>query len=76
MEILDFFIRLYLLFHIRNVAISFIAINVYFFIANKFNIFAHVNNRSLHSTQTITSAGIIMPTLLLLFFFIRIYIYK
>ena len=54
-----------------GVAISFVAINVYFVIAKKFNIFAHVNNRSLHVKETITSTGIIMPLVLLVCFFIE-----
>lgn len=67
MEILDLFLLDFISYFILGMSASFIAIKVYFFIANKFNIFAYVNNRSLHSTQTITSAGIIIPILLLSF---------
>ncbi len=51
--------------------ISFIAINVYFAIAKKFDIYAHVNNRSLHVKETITSTGIIMPVVLLVYLFVE-----
>lgn len=71
MQNLIFYLKDILPILVFGVTMSFVAIYFYFALAKKFDIYAQINNRSLHVKKTITSTGIIMPIILFFHLFLE-----